>query len=249
MVAQDFSVLIADDNELNRWLLCEQLGQWTKDITAAKEGREAWRLLQARQYSLIFLDLNMPFLDGLEVIEKIRTGEACNCLTPAIAVTAHGQQRQTLISAGFNDCLFKPILLQHLKQVMEQWLVFSVNDNPAYYAAQIVKKTEFNIELSQKLLNKLFIEVPEYLLGITQAQQRLDYSQAWQIAHKLHGTFCFYGFNDFLPMTESLAQCLLNNDASAANVQLQAIQLRFSALLNNKAAILANVVTDEIRNL
>lgn len=243
MAVQDFSVLIADDNELNRWLLCEQLRLWTTEITSAAEGREAWRLLEAVKYTLIFIDLNMPFLNGLDLIAKIRTGDNINRWTPVIAVTAHSYdslQRETLIAAGFNDCLFKPILLQNIQQIIEQWL-FPSMDNPGYYAAQIVKKIGLDGELSQQLLNKLFLEVPEYLLNIAQAVQKFDYKQAWQAAHKLHGTFCFYGFNDFLPMAEILEESLLKNDTAAAKLHLWAIQIRFSELSENKAAILAKV--------
>jgi two-component system sensor histidine kinase BarA len=250
MTAQAFSVLIADDNELNRWLLCEQLQQWTTNIAAANDGQEALQLLQTQQYSLIFLDVNMPFLNGWDLIEKIRTGQTLNSLTPTIAVTAHSQsqQRQALIAAGFNDCLVKPVLLQHLKQVMMQWST-SANGDPAYYAAQIVRKTEFNHELSQLLLNKLFDEVPEYLLNIASALEQLDYSQAWHIAHKLHGTFSFYGFADFLPMAETLEHYLQNRETTSANTQLLAIQDKFSGLLNNKSAILANVTAAALQDL
>lgn len=244
MTAQDFSVLIADDNELNRWLLCEQLQHWTMDITAAKDGHEAWQLLQSRSYSLIFLDLNMPFLSGLELIEKLRACNGANRSTPSIAVTAHAgsRQQQTIIAAGFNDILVKPILLQNVKQVIEQWRPLS-NKTPAYYATQIIQKTEFNRELSQQMLNKLFDDVPENLREIDQAIQASDYQQARQIAHKLHGTFCFYGFADFLPIADRLEQCLLNNDAMA-RTHFQAIKERFDTLLNDKAAILACVVAE-----
>ncbi|MGZ4957988.1 MAG: Hpt domain-containing response regulator [Methylomonas sp.] len=244
MTAQNLSVLIADDNELNRWLLCEQLQHWTTDITSAKEGQEAWELLQTRSYSLLFLDLNMPFLNGLEVIEKLRTSENINRSTPAIAVTAHAydHQRQTIIAAGFNDVLVKPILLQSLSQVIESWQCLSTI-GPAYYADQIIQKTEFNHELSTQMLNKLFEEVPENLSEIDHALRALDYQQAWQIAHKLHGSFCFYGFADFLPMADSLEQCLLNKDAMA-NIHLQAIKGRFNSLLSDKSAILACLIAD-----
>jgi two-component system sensor histidine kinase BarA len=245
MTAQEFSVLIADDNELNRWLLCEQLRQWTTNIAAANDGQEALQLLQTQQYSLIFLDVNMPFLNGLDLIEKIRTEQTLNSLTPTIAVTAHtqSQQRQALIAAGFNDCLVKPVLLQHLKQIIQKWRILATNEAPKYYAEQIVRKTEFNQELSQLLLNKLFDEVPECLLNIADALKQPDYGQAWQIAHKLHGTFSFYGFADFLPMAETLEHHLLNREAAPANTQLLAIQEKFSGLLNNKSAILANVAS------
>jgi CheY-like chemotaxis protein/HPt (histidine-containing phosphotransfer) domain-containing protein len=250
MTAQIFSVLIADDNELNLWLLCEQLRHWTTNITAAKDGREAWQLLQTQEYSLIFLDMNMPFWNGLELIEKIRNGDTLNRSTPAIAVTAHvhSEQHQLLIGAGFNDCLVKPVLLQHLRPAMEQWRD-AANANPEYYAGQIIKKTEFDHKLSRRLLNKLFEEVPEYLLGIDQALHEQDYHQAWQISHKLHGTFSFYGFADFLPTADRLEECLLKKDGAAANRQLRAIQERFSSLLNNKAAILARVAAEATKDL
>lgn len=250
MTAQDFSVLIADDNELNLWLLCEQLRHWTTNISAAKDGREAWQLLQMQEYSLIFLDINMPFWNGLELIEKLRTSETPNRSTPAVAVTAHvhSEQHRALISAGFSDCLVKPVLLKHLKSVMEQWRD-AVDPDPKYYAEQIIKKTEFDHELSRRLLNKLFEEVPKYLLGIDQSLQEPDYHQAWQIAHKLHGTFSFYGFADFLPMANRLDDCLLKKDGVAANGQLRAIQERFSSVLNNKAAILARVAADATKDL
>ncbi len=244
MAAQDLSVLIADDNELNRWLLCEQLQQWATDITAAKDGKEAWQLLQSRTYSLMFLDLNMPFLNGLELIKKLRTSKTANQATPAIAITAHAddRQHQMVITAGFNDILVKPILLQALKQVIEQWRPLS-NPGPAFYADQIIKKTEFNHELSKQLLNKLFEDVPKNLREIDQTLRSSNYQQAWQVAHKLHGTFCFYGFADFLPLIDKLEQCLLNNDAMA-EAQLLAITERFNTLLNDKTAILARVVTE-----
>ncbi|MDD1622354.1 MAG: response regulator [Methylococcaceae bacterium] len=250
MTAQDFSVLIADDNELNLWLLCEQLRHWTTNISAAKDGREAWQLLKTQKYSLIFLDMNMPFWNGLELIEKLRSSETPNHSTPAIAVTAHvhSEQHQALIAAGFSDCLVKPVLLKHLKSVMEQWRD-TVNAGPEYYARQILKKTVFDHELSQRLLNKLFEEAPKYLLGIDQSLQEPDYHQAWQIAHKLHGTFSFYGFADFLPMADRLEECLLKKDGIAANKQLRAMQERFSSLLDNKAAILARVAAEATKDL
>lgn len=248
MTARDFSVLIADDNELNLWLLCEQLRQWTVNITAAKDGREAWRLLQSQEYSLLFLDMNMPFWSGLELIEKIRTGNTPNLSTPAIAVTAHvhSQQHQTLIAAGFNDCLVKPILLQHLRSVMEQWRHTS-NASPEYYAGQIVKKTEFDRDLSRRLLNKLFDDVPKYLLDINQALEEPDYERAWQIAHKLQGTFSFYGFADFLPMADKMEQCLLKKNGVAIR-QLRAIQEKFSSLLDDRAEILAHVTAEAAKD-
>ena len=121
MILTELSILIADDNEMNRWLLAEQLSVWSNDVALACDGLEAWNLLQDRQYSMVFLDVNMPGLNGFELVKKART-ESPNRLTPIIAVTAHVQthQRYLLIEDGFNECLIKPIVLADLQHVISR---------------------------------------------------------------------------------------------------------------------------------
>lgn len=249
MAMQNPAVLIADDNELNRWLLSEQIQQWTKAITLAQDGREAWQFIETEKYALIFLDMNMPYLNGLELIEKLRQEETPNRSTPAVAVTAHAQNQlhQTFAAAGFNACLIKPILLQHLKPLIERWLSDD-RTNPEYYAAQIAKKTEFNLEISRSLLNRLFDEVPEYFQGVAQALHVTDYDRAWQIAHKLQGALCFYGFEDFLLLAEDLERHLANQDGTSAYKQLDSIRERFATLTTHKETILLRVMEQAARD-
>ncbi|QWF71060.1 response regulator [Methylomonas paludis] len=246
MSNQNFSVLIADDNELNSWLLTEQLSQWTDDVTVAKHGKQAWQLLQNRKYSLILLDLHMPFLSGLELIKKVRSSDSINLHTISIAISAENADvRHALLTAGYNDCLFKPILLENLRRILQQWLGLAGADLPAYYAAQISQKTLFKRELAEKLLNSLFTEVPENLADIQQTLQQRDYLQAWQFAHKLQGSLGFYGFLDFLPMLESLQEHLLVQEENMANITLHALQTRFARVEQHKDHILHLVASED----
>lgn len=232
MMQTDLSLLIADDNEINRWLLAEQLSGWSEDITLACDGLEAWALLQSRQYSMVFLDVNMPGMTGFEIVKKART-ESLNCLSPIIAVTAHVQsyQRHLLIEGGFNDCLTKPIVLADLQQVISDWYKPVTLLSSQYYAQTLLQKVEHNRELGQLFLQKLFQEVPTQIASLEQALQNQQYPLALDIAHKLQGSFCFYGFDDFRTIAGQLEQGLLVADRAKAEHQFQLLSARFADLL------------------
>lgn len=231
--------LVADDNEINLWVLREQLSCWTEDIALANDGREAWRLLQQTSYTLVFLDLNMPFLNGFDLVEKLRAGDGPNFLTPVIAVTAHAQEQQRLeaLDAGFDDYLVKPIRLAQLQGLVRRWLP-NVDGDVDYYAGRLLHKTRDDRSLSRSLLSKLFTELPMHLLDIEQALQNMAIQQAWEVVHKLHGVFCFYDFADCLVVVERLEQALLLNDAAQADQQFSALKIKLTWLLNNQDAVL-----------
>ncbi|QPK63344.1 response regulator [Methylomonas sp. LL1] len=233
------SILVADDNEMNRWLLAEQLQQWSTDVVSASDGREAWELLRNNRYSLVFLDVNMPFMNGFELVKKARA-ESVNHLTPIIAVTAHIQihQRHLLVADGFNECLIKPIVLADLLRVIERWCATENGENGGYYANAILEKTEHNRSLGRVFLQKLLQDTPAQLADLQRALQMQQCQQAWTIAHKLHGTFCFYGFADFRALAEKLEQCLRETDLSMAMQQFDLLNAKFAELRHNESKLL-----------
>ncbi|MBD9358008.1 response regulator [Methylomonas albis] len=247
-MTNDFSILIADDNEINLWLLREQLEHWTMDIALANNGREAWQQLQQRRYDLIFLDVNMPFLSGFDVAEKLRGTENCNRQTPAIAVTAHAQnqQRERAIEAGFNECLVKPLRLFHLEQLLARWRQHGAV-NAEYYAGQILTKAQHDRPLSQSLMSKLFAQLPSLMSDIEQALDCGLLQQAWEINHKLHGTFCFYDFADCLAVVQSLQTALEQADEDKARQRFSALKLILNWLLDNQEQVLQCLVKDDSR--
>lgn len=241
MALADLSILIAEDNEMNRWLLTEQLQYWCDNITQACNGGEAWELIQKHRYSLLFIDVNMPILSGYDLIKKARAG-GMNQSAPMIAITAHvqTQQRHLLLAEGFNDCLIKPIVLADLQRVVSQWCVTANGNghNHDYYANAILEKVEHNSELGRVFVQKLFNETPSQIDNLAQTIENRQCQQAWEIAHKLHGTFCFYGFEDFRALARSLEQYLLEADLAKATHQFQLLSAKFSDLVNLKAELL-----------
>ena len=243
MIFTDFSILVADDNEMNRWLLAEQLQYWCDDISQACDGLEAWALLQARQYSIVFLDVNMPGLNGFEVVKKARA-KSLNQSSPIVAVTAHVQshQRHLLLEDGFNDCLIKPIVLGDLQQVISDWCKSTAVQSSQYYAQALLNKVEHNRELGQLFLQKLMKEVPSQLADLGEALQSQQYQSAFDTAHKLQGSFCFYGFEDFRLLAGQLEQGLLDVDMSKAKKQYQLLSAGFADLLAMQNDVMANLL-------
>lgn len=238
MTKTALSILIADDNEMNRWLLAEQMQHWSNDISLACDGKEAWGLLQQRQYSLVFIDVNMPVMNGHDLIKKARA-DAANQAVPMIAITAHIQncQRHLLIADGFNECLIKPIVLADLQRVVNQWCVSNNGKSGDYYADVILEKVQHNRELGRVFMQKLFAETPGQIASLEQTLQKQQCRQAWEIAHQLHGTFCFYGFEDFRTVARSLEQHLLEADIVKATQQFQQLAAKFTDLQNMKPCL------------
>jgi len=229
------AVLIVDDSEMNRWLLAEQMQYWTDNVSLAGDGEEAWCLLQQNRYSLVFIDVNMPVMNGYELIKKIRADSAYQSI-PMVAITAHVQSqcRHLLIEEGFNDCLIKPIVLADVQRVITQWCMPTNGSGSEYYVDTLLEKVDHNRKLGRLFLQKLFVEVPKQLTGLEQALNNQEIQQAWEIAHKLHGTFCFYGYENFRELAGGLEQSLLAVDMPKAMHEFQDISAKFSDLESMK---------------
>jgi DNA-binding response OmpR family regulator len=102
--------LIAEDNSTTRFLLESTLTEWGYEVTATRDGAEAWRELQReRAPELILLDWKMPGMDGIEVCRRLRQLPAART-AHVILVTARGSKDDVVagLEAGANDYITKP---------------------------------------------------------------------------------------------------------------------------------------------
>ena len=120
------TILLADDNLPSRELMREILEASGHLIVEAANGRDALDLIRQNQPELVFLDLQMPVLDGFSVIRELRTDVRFRRL-PVVAVTASAMlgDRERAIAAGFDSYIAKPI---HLGEVREQVRLLSSRD-------------------------------------------------------------------------------------------------------------------------
>jgi sigma-B regulation protein RsbU (phosphoserine phosphatase) len=110
MNAESSSILIVDDEELNREGLARRLQGRGFAVTVARSGREAIELLGGRRFDLVLLDIMMPGMTGLEVLRFLRRVDSLIDL-PIIMVTARGESEDMVeaLELGANDYVTKPL--------------------------------------------------------------------------------------------------------------------------------------------
>ena len=123
---QDIRVLLAEDNPVNQMVGCTQLERLGLEVVVADNGEQALEKLQMQRFSLIFMDCQMPVLDGYETTRRIRAREQDDnrAHIPVIALTAHAMQgaREECLAAGMDDFLSKPFREQELREILRKWL-------------------------------------------------------------------------------------------------------------------------------
>ena len=241
MTASGWAILIADDNEMNRWILAEQLHHWSQDVVSVCDGLEAWEELQQRRFDIVFLDLSMPELDGLSLMKRLRA-TPLYANAPIIAVTAHllPDQRSGVMAQGFDEVLLKPITLADLERCIARAGGLYVGD-VAVYADPLLEKVSFNRSLGEALLQQLLIDMPAQFANLDLALQVQDFEQAWVVAHKIHGGFCFYGFNDFKQLAQALEQALLDHDVEQIARYFEVLRHKFAGLMRERSAIFERI--------
>jgi CheY-like chemotaxis protein len=107
------TVLVVEDNEINRTVMLKQLEVLGYSAVVARNGREGLHKWQSNWFDLVLTDCHMPIMDGFEMTQTIREEEIETCLerTPIIAVTAnalHGESAKCLAS-GMDDYILKSV--------------------------------------------------------------------------------------------------------------------------------------------
>ena len=115
------TILLVDDNPPSRELMREILEASGHAIAEAANGRDALELIYQNPPELVFLDLQMPILDGFSVIRELRNDARFRSL-PVVAVTASAMlgDRERAIAAGFDSYIAKPISLAEVRKQVDQ---------------------------------------------------------------------------------------------------------------------------------
>jgi CheY-like chemotaxis protein len=121
--ALTWRVLLAEDNGVNQKLACKLLEKLGCRVDVAANGREALAMCQAIPYDIVFMDCQMPEMDGYEATRVMRREES-DRHTPVIALTANSMpgDREECLRAGMDAHLSKPIRPEELAAALARWL-------------------------------------------------------------------------------------------------------------------------------
>lgn len=123
-------VLLAEDNPVNQDVGRAMLETFGCHVDVAENGIEAVRLLELNSYDLVFMDCQMPKMNGWEAALQIRKAEKTSPgRTPIVALTAYSmdQEREKCRAAGMDDFLGKPFGLRELSEVLKRWVKLDQN--------------------------------------------------------------------------------------------------------------------------
>ena len=188
-------ILIVEDDKVNLRVLTLMLKEKGHYVESASNGSEALSLHAKNLYDVIFMDIQMPIMDGIEATAKIREREGESWHTPIIALTAYALvgDREKFLSYGLDDYIPKPIKMGELFLIIEQVVGKSSKEN------QLLAKLEQDISISEtgKVLHIksetfMCIDKPVIIQEISQSIKELmialtyeDISVIEDIAHKI----------------------------------------------------------------
>jgi CheY-like chemotaxis protein len=120
------SIMVVEDEPVNMLLISEVLQKMGFGVIKAGNGREAIELLRNTRPALVFMDVNMPEMDGFTATAIIRGLPGPAASIPIIALTADAmkEDRERCLQAGMNDYLSKPFRLEEIETVLKNHLVW-----------------------------------------------------------------------------------------------------------------------------
>jgi signal transduction histidine kinase/DNA-binding response OmpR family regulator len=191
-------ILVAEDNINNQKLIEILLNRLGLECEIANNGQEALELYQMNEYDLIFMDVNMPVMDGITAVKKIKVLNKSNI--PIIALTANAIKgdKEIYLAAGMDDYLSKPIVFKELVKTIHRYIETSVilSEPPnkveiisvKYNKSMTMKQLELDEETVDMLLNDFFDTLDDGLNTLRKAIEINDNIAISKAAHYLKGS-------------------------------------------------------------
>jgi two-component system sensor histidine kinase/response regulator len=201
--AGQVAVLVAEDNPVNQLVIERMLQRRGIEVDVAATGREALVMLRRRAYAAVFMDCQMPDLDGYETTAAIREGERDGERLPIIAMTAHAMKgdRERCIAAGMDDYISKPVRSEVVDDTLERWAGIVRPAAPLRSAARSVEPVDQLIDAARmrtfrqdyadvagQLVDLFSSSTPPLVAELRAAVERDDHDEVRRAAHKLKGS-------------------------------------------------------------
>jgi two-component system sensor histidine kinase BarA len=217
---QRIKILCVDDNSANLKLIGAFLSEFDVDTALANNGVEAIERCEKNRFDIVFMDIQMPGMDGLKASKLIRKTSAKNLKLPIIALTAHAMkgEKERLLSEGMDDYLTKPINQEQLKSCIKKWtdndiqFIKSAGTSTKNSPSDILDKSiDWTLsiknaggreDLAKEMLTMLVASFKDSIELIQEYLEETQLSKLIEQVHKLHGATAYCG----VPKLKSLAQ-------------------------------------------
>ena len=212
------SVLVAEDNPVNRHVFESFLASLGHSPQVAADGLEALELVRANTFDLVLMDVQMPRLDGVEVVARMRSGECGEAAArlPVLALTAYAMagDRERFLQAGMDGYLSKPVTLDALQAAVARYSCVKSGARP-----QTATAPPGSVPVNPKLKPLMRDALAFFRERLAQARDgmaRSDMEQAAKAAHDIKGTFMAMGLEALQEPSAAFEAACRSGDARAA---------------------------------
>jgi len=235
-ISNQKNVLVVDDSEVNIQLLEIQLKELGHSVTVAGTGEIAVTLANQHRFELIFMDIQMPGIDGLEATRRIRQH---NQSVPIVGLTAHAttDEKKECHEAGMNDVLIKPVRMESLRAMTHRlgqpgaFPPLAASGTPVLPVFDLdlaLANANNRHDLAAELFELLIAGLPRDLDAINAASSNID--ELKRAVHKLHGAVRYCGVPRLAGAIEKLELVLKQGNDSEIQVLLNLLNGEVTAL-------------------
>jgi len=264
-------VLVAEDNAVNQEVAIELFRALGCEADIAANGEEAVAMYEAGAYDLIFMDCQMPKMDGYGATRAIREREADGEHVPIIAMTAHALKgdRERCLEAGMDDYLAKPVDPDKVMDTVLRWFQGdtaetlgegreplamgarvetpgpaggAVRGEPVIDEAQAVRTTGGNARILRRVSGVFLSNVPAEVEQLRAALAEADADEARRLAHSIKGAAASIGGNSVRDAALQLELAAKEGALDKAQALIDDFQAEFARLTD----ALATVDWDEV---
>ncbi len=257
-------ILLVEDHVINQKLAIAVLGRWGHRVTVAGNGQVALDALAQHRFDLVFMDMMMPVMDGLEATQRIRAGEPAGVHLPIVAMTANAMlaDRERCLMAGMDDYISKPVEITEVQRVLTRfssagWRAGQLPEphpSPTDSSMDARPDEGFEFDYDQALADSdqevldivagaFTAQWPLDLLHMTQALASGDMSPLLHTAHALKGTVGMFGARPVVVLAQELEALATlagaaPNGPSAASVSAMTAMTASLAMLQTQIGYL-----------
>jgi CheY-like chemotaxis protein len=233
---------VAEDNEINQFAAVRLLSSLGFSVDVAADGREAITMTGRVDYAAVFMDCQMPNVDGYTATRAIRRRDAGKRHMPIIALTAHALQgdREKCLASGMDHYLTKPLRLQTLEVLMGQVPGLERTTQPASLTLDAVFDPTLLDEIgdpgTEAALAVMFLDqAAERLPELLTAIEADDAGRLHSLAHGLKGSAATVGATRINELSRSLCELAdtgVTPEATEIHTELAAALSRTSVALS-----------------
>ena len=194
VTSRKLRILLAEDNKVNQTVALGMMRKLGHEGTAVDDGRHALMALASGDYDVVFMDLQMPELGGLETTRRIRAGEAGERYRdiPIVAMTGHAtrRDRQACIEAGMNGYVAKPISSERIDEAIDQLSTFGgVEDSRGapFTPVKLISQMNGDTDLAAEILGVFREDTAARLTRIADALRNYAFEAVVHEARAIEG--------------------------------------------------------------